>query len=91
MDDVNPIPEVVGMLTERIPGVKTQVTITDQNVGFLDVTNGKVGVCVEWCYGRFGLTVLPADAPGVAPEEIFDSSITLVEHIQGLMQCEKVK
>lgn len=82
------IEEIVREIEKRIPGVRTRTERTESPRGpvWIDVTNGVHGVAVEWRQGMgFGLTSLPSDTLGEAADEIYESTVELVDRIQEVL------
>jgi len=82
------IEEIVREIEKRIPGVRTRVERTESPRGpvWIDVTNGKHGVAIEWRQGMgFGLTSLPSDSLGEASDETYDSVVELIDRVEELL------
>ena len=82
------IEEIVREIEKRIPGVRTRIERTDSPRGpvWIDITNGKYGVAIEWRQGMgFGLTSLPSDSLGEASDETYDSAVELIDRVEELL------
>jgi DNA-binding XRE family transcriptional regulator len=82
------IDEVISEMKARVPGVKTRVERAESPRGpvWIDVTNGRAGVAVEWRQGMgFGVTSLPTAGQGEAADEVYPSTIELVDRVEELL------
>ncbi|HWO26455.1 MAG TPA: XRE family transcriptional regulator [Kofleriaceae bacterium] len=82
------IEEIVREIEKRMPGVRTRIERGENSRGpvWIDVTNGKYGVAIEWRQGMgFGLTSLPSDNLGEASDETYDSASELSERVEELL------
>lgn len=85
MMDTTDVTTLVREIEQRIPGVRTRIDTTESEVAFIDVTNDKHGVTIEWRPGsRIGVTSLPTDGPA-GPYELCDSVATLVDRVEELL------
>lgn len=81
------IEEIVREIEARLPGVRTRVEPTENPRGpaWIDVTNGKYGVAIEWRQGMaLGLSSLGTDSIGEGADETYYSTVELIDRIEEL-------
>ena len=83
------VAEMIRALSAKIPGLRTETEASGNPRGpvWVNVSKGVSGAVIEWRQGMgFGLTSLPTNGQGEAPDEIYASVPTLVARLEVLLR-----